>query len=212
MSLYMVTRCYGDTVSLTAEQIYERIVDSNKLPYNRNAFPARELVRICEMQDFPTKYALLIKCAILDFFANKEHIANCGGSRYIDEPGDPEAVQECYNSLYQVKDEEAISARRRYLTEMIAKASYLRIRNSLYHPGPTQKKLREDWIESKVQEYISKEEINFEKLIKDLHNEFVELIKKEEKKGSFDEDDKAEMQFWKSFYKSLEEVEDSIRR
>lgn len=199
---YMVTGHHGDTYSLTAKQLYERILDDSKSDYNWIA-SASELVRICKKTGFPNKYALAIECAILNCFANIEHRANCGGDRYIDKPADQEAVQECYNSLYQVEDEEAISARKRYLAEMIARASDIRIFDPFYHPGPTFRKLRKDWIKSKLQEYISQERIDFKQLVEVLHNEFVKLIKKAEADGAFDEDDKAERESWKKCYAEI---------
>ena len=202
---YMVTGHHGDTYSLTAKQLYERILDDSKSDYNWIA-SASELVRICKKTSFPAEYALAIKCAILNCFTNIEHRANCGGDRYIDKPADQEAVQECYNSLYQVEDEKAISARKRYLAEIVATASYTRIFDSLYHPGPTFRKLRKDWNKSKVQEYISKEKIDFKQLIEVLHGEFVEIIKKAEVDGAFEEDERAEKESWKKFYEMMRDL------
>lgn len=202
---YMVTGHHGDTYSLTAKQLYERILDDSKSDYNWIA-SASELVRICKKTSFPAEYALAIKCAILNCFTNIEHRANCGGDRYIDKPADQEAVQECYNSLYQVEDEKAISARKRYLAEIVATASYTRIFDSLYHPGPTFRKLRKDWNKSKVQEYISKEKIDFKQLIEVLHGEFVEIIKKAEVDRAFEEDERAEKESWKKFYEMMRDL------
>ena len=202
---YMVTGHHGDTYSLTAKQLYERVLNDSKSDYNWIA-SASELVRICRKTSFPTEYALAIKCAILNCFANIEQRANCGGDRYINKSADQEAVQECYNSLYGVEDEEAILARRRYLAEIVATASYTRIFDSLYHPGPTFRKLRKDWNKSKVQEYISKEKIDFKQLVEVLHDEFVKIIKKAEVDGAFDEDDKAERESWKECYKMLKDL------
>lgn len=202
---YMVTGRHGDTYSLTAKQLYERVLNDSKSDYNWIA-SASELVRICKKTSFPTEYALAIKCAILNCFANIEQRANCGGDRYIDKPEDQEAVQECYNSLYGVEDEEAVLARRRYLAEMIATASYIRTFDSLYHPGPTFRKLRKDWNKSKVQEYISKEKIDFKQLIEALHAEFVEIIKKAEVDGAFEEDEKAERERLKKLYEMMRDL------
>ena len=199
---YIVTGHYGKIYSLTAKQLYERILDDSKSDYNWIA-SASELVKVCKKTSFPTEYALAIKCAILNCFTNIEHIANCGGDRYIDKPADQEAVQECYNSLYQVEDEEAISVRKRYLSEMIARASDIRIFDPFYHPGPTFRKLRKDWIKSKVQEHISQERIDFKQLVKALHNEFVEIIKKAEADGAFDEDEKEERESLKKYYAEI---------
>lgn len=203
---YMVTGHHGDIHSLTAKQLYERVLNDSKSDYNWIA-SASELVRICKKTSFPAEYALAIKCAILNCFANIEHRANCGGDRYSDKPGDQEAVQECYNSLYGVEDQEAMSARKRYLAEMIATASYTRFLDSLYHPGPTFIKLREDWGKSKVQEYISQEKIDFKHLVEVLHNEFVEIIKKAEIDGAFEEDEKVDRESWKKFYERMRDMD-----
>ena len=108
--------------------------------------------------------------------------------------------------MYGVEDEEAILARRRYLAEIVATASYTRIFDSLYHPGPTFRKLRKDWNKSKVQEYISKEKIDFKQLIEVLHGEFVEIIKKAEVDGAFEEDERAEKESWKKFYEMMRDL------
>lgn len=150
---YKITGHYGKYL-LTAKQLYERVLnDSSESDYNWIA-SASELVRICEKTSFPTEYAIAIKCAILNCFANIEHGGNCGGDRYINDPADQKAVQKCYNSLYRVEDKEAVSARKRYLAEMITTASYIRIFDLLYHPGPTFIELQEKWIKSKIPEYI----------------------------------------------------------
>ena len=202
---YIVTGHHGDSYSLTAKQLYERVLKDSKSDYNWIA-PANELVKICKNTSFPAEYALAIKCAILNCFANIEHKVNCGGARYSNKPADQEAVQECYNSLYGVEDEEAVLARRRYLAEIIATASYVRIFDSLYHPGPTFIKLRKDWNKSKIQEYISKEKIDFKQLVEVLHNEFVEIIRKAEADGAFEEDEKAYIESLKELYVMIRDL------
>ena len=105
--------------------------------------------------------------------------------------------------MYGVEDEEAVLARR-YLAEMIATASDIRIFDSLYHPGPTFRKLRKDWSKSKILEYLSQEKIDFKQLVEVLHNEFVEIIKKAEVDEAFEEDEKAERERWKKFYEMIQ--------
>lgn len=190
---------------LTARELHERIMEDSKSDYNWIA-PARELVRICKKTSFPTDYAIDIKIAILNCFANIEHIANCGGDRYIDDPADKEAVQYCYNSLYGIDNEKAITARKRYLTEMINTASYVRFMDSLYHPGPTFRKIREDWSKSKFDEYISQEKIDFKQLVESLHNDFAEIIKKAELNGDFEEDEKKDKESWRMFYERMKDI------
>ena len=202
---YMVTNHYGGMYLLTAKQLYERIMQDSKFDYNWIA-PARELVRICKKSSFPTKYSIAIKIAILNCFANIEHKANCGGDRYIDDPADEEAVQYCYNSLYGIDTEEAVSARKRYLTEMINTASYVRIFSSLYHPGPTFRNLREDFVKSKFEEYISQEKIDFKPLVETLRSSFSKIIETAEANGDFVEDEKKDRESWKMFYQKLRDI------
>lgn len=204
---YGITDRYGEKHSFTAKQLYERVLQDSKSDYNWIA-TASELVRVCKQKDFPSEYAVAIKCAILNCFANVEHRANCGGGRYKDRPGTKEAVEECYNSLYGVEKAEAISARKRYLSEMIASASYTGLwdRESLYHPGPTFKKLRQDWNKAKIEQYFGCKEINFVALVKVLHDEFAELVKKAEEQGAFDEDKKTDLEWWRKFYEELKNM------
>lgn len=185
---------------LTSKELYERVMyDSN---YNYNWFaPARELVRVCKKKGFPDNYAMDIKIAILNCFANIEHKENCGGYRYFDHPEDKKAVQYCYNSLYGTNNEEAIKARKKYLTEVITKATYTYSFD--YHHGATYQKICNDWEKSKFDEYISKEEIDFEKLSEELRKSFKETIRTAESNGEFEEDKKKNDKSWKKFFERL---------
>lgn len=186
---YVVRSDYSTEHRMTAKQLCERIKDDSKSDYGWIC-PVRELVRVCKMPDFPAKYAIIIKVAILNCFASIEHRANHGGDRYWTDPSDEKAVEYCYNSLYGVDPEETVSARAGFLTEMITTACYIRVFDPHYHHGPTYRKLREDWIKSKFEEYISKENVDFKKLVEILKVEFSEIVKKAEDNGDFEEDDK----------------------
>lgn len=200
---YTVKGWHGDTYSLTAKQLSERVLNDSKSDYNWIA-PARELVRICKIVSFPDEEALTIKIAILNCFSNIEHRANSGGDRYRTDPSDEEAVEYCCNSLYGIDSEEAISARKYYLTEMISTASYvMSIFDSLYHPGPTFRKLREDWRKSKFEEYISQENIDFKQLVETLHNDFAETVKTAEANGDFEEDEKKDAEEQAKFFRKI---------
>lgn len=200
---YLVHGWRGKDQVLTAKELYERVMEDSKFDYNWIA-PASELVRICKKTSFPTDYATDIKIAILNCFANIEHRANSGSDRYIDNPADKEAVQYCYNSLYGIDNERAINARQYYLSEMIITASYVSCTfDSLYHPGSTYRNLCENWRKSKFDEYISKEEIEFKKLVETLHNDFANVIKKAQANGDFEEDEKKDKESWKMFYKKM---------
>lgn len=187
---------------MTAKQLCERIVQDSKSDYNWIA-PASELVRVCELLSFPTKYALTIKVAILNCFANIENRANSGGDRYFTKPADAEAVQKCFNSMYGVNREDVVLARRYYLTEMLKYATYTRVFDSLYHPGETFRKLREDFITTKVEENISKKEVDFNTLVESSKNEFAETVKVADSKGAFVEDEEKDQKEWTEFFKRM---------
>ena len=199
---YTIYGWYDTKHELTAEQLYKRVLEDSKSDFNWIA-PARELVRICEKSSFPTEYSLPIKIAILNCFANLEYRANCGYDRYITDPADSEAVQYCYNSLYSVDMEKAITVRRYFLTEMLKTASHVRVFSSLYHPGPTFSKLRDDWIKSKFEQYISQEKIDFEQLLETLRNDFTEVVNKADENGDFKEDEENDKEHWKIFFERI---------
>ena len=206
---YRVVGWYETIHRLTANQLCKRIKKDSQSDYNWIA-PARELVRICKLPDFPVECSLVIKVAILNCFANIENRANRGGDRYYTNPDDANAVEYCYNSLYGNDSEEAISARKSFLTQMITSASDIRILDPHYHPGPTFRKLREDWIKSTFEEYIPKKNINFRKLTETSEKSFLELIKKAESEGSFEEDEKKlreqETEFWAFILPHLHDI------
>ena len=86
---------------------------------------------------------------------------------------------------------------------MITTACYTRVLDPHYHPGPTYRKLREDWIKSKFEEYISKKNVDFKKMVEILKAEFAEIIKKAEDKGDFEEDDKKDSEERAKFFEGL---------
>jgi len=190
---------------MTAKQLCERIVQDSKSDYNWIA-SASELVRVCKCPGFPSEYALTIKVAILNCFANIEKRANNGGDRYFTKPADAEAVQECFNSMYGVNREDVVSARRYYLTEILKYATYTRAFDSLYHPGETFRKLREDFIKTKVEENISKKKINFNTLVESSKNEFAETVKVADSEGAFVEDEEKDKKEWTEFYKRIKDL------
>lgn len=89
---------------------------------------------------------------------------------------------------------------------MINTASYVSLFDSLYHPGPTYRKLREDWCKSKFEEYISQEKIDFEQLVETLRSSFTEVIKTAESNGDFEEDEKEDEENWKMIYRRIMDI------
>ena len=194
----------GEMHRMTSKQLCERIVQDSKSDYNWIA-PASELVRVCKCLGFPMEYALTIKVAILNCFANIENRANCGGDRYFTKPADAEAVQECFNSMYGINREDVVLARRYYLSEMLKYATYTRVFDSLYHPGETFRKLREDFITTKVEENISQKKVDFKTLVESSKNEFAEIVKTADSKGAFVEDEEKDKKEWTEFFKRMKD-------
>ena len=97
---YLINGWYGHKYLMRADELHLRVMnDSEESNFNWIA-SATELIRICNIPDFPDDYATDIKIAILNCFSNLE------GSR-VDahlEPSDEKAVQDAYNSLSS-KDE-----------------------------------------------------------------------------------------------------------
>lgn len=185
---YKVKGWDGDTYSLTAKKLYERVLADSKSDYNWIA-PATELVRVCNKPYFPEMYAQGIKLIILNCFANlelqKEYTSRIKKT-------DNEAVYSCYHSLPST-DETVIKVKRKYLSAIITgviKYTKSEVRFPI-HIGDSYTKLCEDWKKAKLDEYASKEKIDFEKLRKDLYSDFEKTIKTAEEEGLFDEDDEA---------------------
>ena len=202
---YWVIGRSGKTFKMTSKELCERIKEDRKSDYNWIA-PARELVRICKLPYFPMECSIFIKAAILNCFANIEHRANCGGDRHRINIDDEKAIEYCYNSMYGIDSDEAYSARKRFLLEKLATASYTRIFDSHYHPGPTYQKLREDWTKSKFEEYILKEKIDFKEMIETLEKDFIQVIKKAEANGDFEEDEKKQKEKMKPLFTMIKNL------
>lgn len=172
---YEVTGWHGDTQSLTAKKLYERVLEDSKSDYNWIA-SATEVVRVCNEPYFPEKYAMGIKLIILNCFANLELQKEYPSSR---KPTDKAAVYSCYHSLPST-DETVIKVKEKYLTaiiEAITRYTESEVRFPI-HQGPTYQKICEDWKKAKFDEYVSKEEIDFDQLGEDLYADFDRVINK----------------------------------
>lgn len=186
---YRISDHQGRVHLITAEQLYNEILRDSSSGYKCIASP-RELVKICKSPSFPTKYALTIKICILNHATASKHWANGGGVCNTLDSANEAAVYYCFNSLYSVSLEEAVLARKRFLTEMITSVSHVHPLSFLYHSGYTYKEFCKGWVKSKFDDYIFKAEINFNELIQTLQADFTEMIIAEEANGTFDEDDR----------------------
>ena len=143
---YNVTGWRGDKHSLTAKQLYDRVLEDSKSDYNWIA-SATELVRVCNDPCFPEMYAVGIKIIILNCFANLELQKEYPSKR---EPTDAEAVCSCYNSL-PTTDETAKKVKEKYLTAVITGITrYTQSEVCLpIHVGTTYKQKVEEWKKKK---------------------------------------------------------------
>lgn len=186
---------------LTAKELYERVLEDSKSDYNWIA-SATELVRICKEPEFPKEYADGIKMAILNCFANLEIRKEFPSRR---EATASESVSYCYHSLSD--DVEGVKkVKEKYLKAIIhAITKYDRTScRFTIHYGPAYQKVCDDWKKSKLEEYVTKEQIDFEEMRNKLYTDFDETIKKAEDKGVFKADDEKHREEMRKFWQSLD--------
>ncbi len=198
---YHINGWRGKEYSLTAKELYERVMEDCKSNYNWIA-SATELVRVCNESGFPKEYANEIKIAILNCFADLEVCKECPSNS---ESTAQESVSYCYHSLSN-ESEMAKEAKEKYLKSIIhaiTKYDYTSCRLFMHH-GPAFRKVCEDWEKSKFDEYASKKEIDFEEMRKALYGDFDKTIKDAEDKGVFKEDDEKHRESMRKFWSSLD--------
>lgn len=182
---YKVTGWHGDTQSLTAKELYERVLKDSKSDYNWIA-SATELVRVCNDPCFPEMYSVGIKLIILNCFADLETKKEIPSHR---ESTDNEAVYSCYHSLPST-DETVIKVKAKYLNAIItAITMYTQSEVRLpIHIGQTYRKMVEEWKKEKFDKYVSVEKIDFDQLREDLYADFDRMVKTAEEEGAFEKD------------------------
>ena len=198
---YNITGLKGKKYSLTAKQLYERVLEDSKSDYNWIA-SATELVRVCNDSCFPEEYAIAIKIIILNCFANLELQKGYPSKR---EPTDAEAVCSCYNSL-PTTDETAKKVKEKYLTAVITgitRYTQSEVRLPI-HVGTTYKQKVEEWKKKKFDEYVSAVTIlNFDQLREDLYTDFDKMVETAEEEGAFEKDDKEYREALEKFFDSI---------
>ncbi len=199
---YNITGWKADKYSLTAKQLYERVLEDSKSDYNWIA-SATELVRVCNDPCFPEIYAVGIKIIILNCFANLELQKEYPSKGELT---DAEAVYSCYNSL-PTTDETAKKVKENYLTAVITgitKYTQSEVRLPI-HVGPTYTKKVEEWKKKKFDEYVSSVTIlNFDQLREDLYTDFDKMVETAEEEGAFEKDDKEYREKLRKFWASID--------
>ena len=197
---YNVTGWRGTKHSLTAKQLYERVEKDSQSDYNWIA-SATELVRVCNKPSFPEMYANAIKIIILNCFANLELQKEYPSSG---KATDKAAVYSCYYSLPS-EDETVIKVKHKYLTAIITGITkYTQCEDRLpLSPGPTYRKMCEEWKKAKFDEYADKKNIDFDELRETLYDDFEQMIKSAEEAGAFEADDAEYREELRRFWASI---------
>ena len=189
---YIITDRDGHqhSFSKAKDLLYRIITDSKKSNYDWIA-SASELVRVCETADFPKQYAIQIKIAILNCFANLLQNENNSirpkrtkRKTDITSQDDIDAVYDCYNSLFNIT--QAHEVRLKFLIEVIKSCSSARSGLDLpYHFGQTYIEKCNTWIDQQVKKCISQENINFHELKEELRKKFAEAVRTDEVNGCY---------------------------
>ncbi len=197
---YKVKGWHGDTHSLTAKALYERVLEDSKSDYNWIA-SATELVKVCNDPCFPEMYAVGIKMIILNCFANLELQKEYPSYQ---EATDKEAVYSCYHSLPST-DDTVKKVKDKYLTAVITgitKYTQSEVRLPI-HMGTTYRQKVEEWKKAKFDEYVSATEIDFDQLREDLYADFDRMVKTAEEEGAFEKEDEEYREEMRKFWASI---------
>jgi len=157
---------------MTARSIRRKIkraVKKNKNNYEWIASP-KELLFICNNQDFPEKYALEIKAGIVSSYSNSIFVANNPEDAY-----NYSAVYEAYNSLYGIEDERIIEIRYNFLEAFLRQIQILSYQ-FLYHKSEEYSKICVEWKKRRLKELFPKSNLDFPSLTKSLLDDFNETI------------------------------------
>ncbi len=184
---YRIVDWHDNELFFTAKELYERVKKDSESDYGWVA-SATELVRVCNDPNFSDEYAHNIKILILNCFASLELKKRSNIPSYR-KSTDNQAVYSCYNSLAGT-EKKAIEARKNYLIAVINAVTRYHFEFPI-HVGPIYFQVCEEWEGKKYNENCFETEIDFEQLIKDLHNDFDNTIRTAERQGKFKEEDES---------------------
>jgi len=175
---YEIIGWKGNKYTLTAKELNDKIMNEKRSDYGWIA-TATELVRVCNISGFPQEYSKNIKLAILNYYANTETIFDESHT----EPTDDNAVHDCYNSLKET-EEEIVLVKNKYLKAIIKRVRQESL-SFFIHTGRAFQKINNKWEKEKFEEFSQKEEVDFPILLKDLKEDYDNLIEKAEEEGIF---------------------------
>ena len=189
LGLYKVNSLNGSTRYLSAKQIYKRILKDSQSE-NNWVMSVPEIVRICEEPDFPKDFAEKIKVCILKYFANAE-IYNKEKSECHMQIRTNAAVKDCYNSMKFSKNENVISARKKYFEAILD--SVIRGFNTLQIHSrfdPTYKQICKNWKQAMFDEYFENQPIkDIEKMKRLFKIELHDIVRKAMNKYAYGQEE-----------------------
>ncbi len=173
---------------MRAKTIYKKTMeDSKKSNYNWFA-STLDLIYVCTLKNFPEEYAINIKTAVINCYAN---LLNDEFNSSPEKKEELEAIYYAYNSLFEIKEEIAIKTRYNFLNSYLTKI-YHDSMSYIIHPGKTINNLFETWKTNKINELLNIPVIDFNNITHLLKEEFQSTIKNAQKNGTFLSDDIAE--------------------
>lgn len=202
--LYLFEDWNGNLCIMRASKIHKNVMDISKKTNYNWLTSAENLINVCNKKKFPAEYAIDIKVAILNCFAqliNNSHIKK----------EDLDAVNIAYNSLYKIQEDKAIKARTNFLNAFLMHITYHRFTFLLR--GESYYNYCEKWRERKFKELFCEENLNFSNLEITLESDFENTILIADEKGIFSEDDKKEqLKIGEYIAKSTKHFEETYRK
>lgn len=184
--LYSFLDWNGEPRIMRASTIHKKVLESSKKSNYGWIASATDLITVCSKKNFPVEYAIDIKSAVLNCFSV---LINSEDDTSKSKKTDIHAVYYAYNSLFGIENENAVNARKNFLNGFLHRIRW----NSwqfMFHQGNSFNNVCKEWQNTKFNELIIMENLNFDELKKSLEEDFRKLIKKAEQAGVFIEDDK----------------------
>lgn len=179
---YIVNFRNGRQKRITAQQILRFVRRDSKSDYDWFA-SSEELVRICNLPEFPQDVAILIEAVILNCYANIENSAQ----RY---PEENPNVTFCYNSL--IENEEYDKLREKYIRSILDGVIRFGMTNDLKirHMGKTYIKMCSEWKSKTSNHFVSGKSmiVDLRELRQSFNDDFDNVVHDAEVRGLFSDE------------------------
>lgn len=190
--LFLIKDHNGKNHILKSSKIHKLVMEKSEETNYDWIAPASNLVSLCEQKKFPLEYAIDMKVAILNCFAelmNKKDLDNF-------KKDDLDAVYYAYNSLakyyannllYKAKAEEINEARSNFLKAFLKNIIFNKY--TFLYRGKSYHEFVDEWINQKFEELFFKDYIFFSYIKNSIKQEFYNDASTLEGKNVFFSDD-----------------------